>query len=149
MEDKIISHNYLLSEVLPLSPEIEIKDDWGCPDSSDFDWIYTKDPDWGYVKVEFAARMTHSILDVETYASNESFMSDYCRFAQLVLSLPPIEVVNLDFDLGIEYDNSGSSDGARYLFILYADSTLWGNLMMKKNSKVVPSVERLQFRGSR
>ena len=42
-----------------------------------------------------------------------------------------MEGVDLDFDLGIEYNGSGSLDGARYRFILYADGTLWHDLMMK------------------
>jgi len=41
-------------------------------------------------------------------------VSDYCRFAQVVLSLPPMEGVDLDFDLGIEHDNSSPSNGAHY-----------------------------------
>ena len=51
----------------------------------------------------------------------------------MVLSLPPMEGVNLDFDLGIEYDDSGLLDGACYQCIVYADLTLWRNLMMKKD----------------
>jgi len=41
--------------------------------------------------VEFAAPMPPSIYEVKAYASNESSMSDYYRFAQVVLSLPPKE----------------------------------------------------------
>ena len=58
--------------------------------------------------------MPPSIPNVETYASNESSRSDYCRFAQVVLSLPLMDGVDLDFDLGIEYDDNGSSDRALY-----------------------------------
>ena len=39
-------------------------------------------------------------------------MSDYCKFTQVVLSLPLMEGVDLDFGLGIEHDDSDSSDGA-------------------------------------
>ena len=60
-------------------------------------------------------------------------MSNYCRFAQVVLSLPLMKGVDLDFDLGIEYDDSGSFDGASYRFVLYTDGTLWRNLMMKND----------------
>ena len=77
--------------------------------------------------------MPSSIPEVETYASSESFMSYYCRFAQVVFSLPHMEGVDLDFDLGIEYDDSGPSDKAHYRFVLYADGMLWCNLMMKKD----------------
>ena len=41
-------------------------------------------------------------------------MSDYCRLAQVVLSLSYIDVVDLDFDLGIEHDDSDPSGGAHY-----------------------------------
>ena len=51
-------------------------------------------------------------------------MSNYCRLAQVVLSLPLMEGVDLDFDLRIEYDDSGPFDGAHYRFVLYADGTL-------------------------
>ena len=44
-----------------------------------------------------------------------------------------MEGVDLDFDLGIEHDGSGLSDGARYRFVLYADNTLWRHLIMKKD----------------
>ena len=44
-----------------------------------------------------------------------------------------MEGVELDFDLGIEYDDSDLSDGARHQFVLYADSTVWCNLRMKKD----------------
>ena len=114
MDKKIISPNSFLSDILPLSPKIEMKDGWSCPNPFDSDWIWIEDPDLGYANMEFAAPTPPSISKVETYASNESSMSDYCRFAQVVLSLPPIEGVDFDFDLGIEHDNSSPSNGARY-----------------------------------
>jgi len=91
-----------------------MEDDWGCPDPSDFDWVSTEDSDQGYVKVEFAAPTPPSIPKGEAYTSNESSLSDYYRVAQLVLILPHIEGVDLNFDLGIQYKDSGSSNGARY-----------------------------------
>ena len=87
----------------------------------------------GSVKAEFATLTLPSILEVEAYASNESSTSDYCRFAQVLLSLPPMEGVDLKFDLGIEYDNSGPSDGAIHWFVLYADGMLWCHLVMMKD----------------
>jgi len=133
VDEKIVSLNSFLSDVLSLSPELEMEDGWSCPIPSDFDWILTEDPNQEYVKVEFATSMLPSIPEVETYASNESFMSDYCRFTQLILSLPLMKGVNLDFDLGIEYDDNGPSDRGDYLFVLYADGMLWCNLIMKKD----------------
>ena len=86
------------------------------------DWISIEDPDNGYVKVKFAAPTPPSIPEVEAYTSNESSMSDYCRFAQVVRSLPPREGVGLD--LRIEHDDSGPFDGAHYRFVLYTDNML-------------------------
>jgi len=51
-------------------------------------------------------------------------MSDYCRFTQVVLSLPPMEGVDLDYDLSIKHADSNPFDGARYQFVLYADNML-------------------------
>jgi len=45
MEDKIVSPNSFLSDVVPLSSEIEMENDWGCLHPFDFDWISTEDPD--------------------------------------------------------------------------------------------------------
>ena len=42
-------------------------------------------------------------------------------------------LVDLDFDLWIEYEDSASTGGARYLIISYADSARYCNLMMKKD----------------
>jgi len=82
-----------------------------CPDPFDFDWICIEYADQGYVKVEFAAPTPPNIPEVEAYAPNESPMSDYCRFVQVVLSLPPMEGVDLNFDLWINHDDNGLSDG--------------------------------------
>ena len=97
-----------------------MEEDWCCPDPSYYNWNLTENPSQGYVKVKFAAPTPLNILEVATYASNEFSMSDYCRFVQLILSLPSMEGTNLDFDLGIEYNDSSLSDGARYEFVLYA-----------------------------
>ena len=60
-------------------------------------------------------------------------MSDYCKFAQVVLSLPHMERVDVDFDLGIEQDDSGRSDGPRTRLVLQTDNMLWRQLMMMKD----------------
>jgi len=61
--------------------------------------------------------MPPSIPEVEAYASSKSSMSYYSRFAQVALSLPPMEGVDLHFDLGIEHNDSSPSDGAHYRFV--------------------------------
>ena len=60
-------------------------------------------------------------------------MSNYYRFAQVVLSLPLMEGAYLDFDLGIEHDDSVLFGGACYRFVLFADHTLWHHFMVKKD----------------
>ena len=52
--------------------------------------------------MEFAASVLPSRPKVRAHASNESAMSDYCRFAQTVLSLPHTEGFDANFDLVIE-----------------------------------------------
>ena len=75
--------------------------------------------------MEFAAPTLRSIPKVKAHASNESTISDYCMFAQVVLSLPRMEGVDIDFDLGIEQGDSDQFDGLHTPFILYTDNTLW------------------------
>ena len=77
--------------------------------------------------MDFASSTPPSIPEFKAYTSNESFMSGYYMFAQLVLSLPLMEGVDLDFYMRIKYDNNDLSDGARYQFALKR------NLMMDKD----------------
>jgi len=77
-----------------------MEDGLDCQGPFDFNWISTEDSGQGYAKVEFSAPTPPS--KVEAYASNESPMSNYYRFMQMVLSFPPMEGVDLDFDIGIE-----------------------------------------------
>ena len=117
MDEKVIFPNSSVSDAFPLSPEIDMEDVLNCQDPSDFDRISTKDPDQG-VKVEFASPTSPSVPKVEADASNESPMSCYCRFTQVIFSLPPMEGVDLDFDMGIEHDHSGQYEESRNHFVL-------------------------------
>jgi len=81
MDERVVSPNSFQSDAFPSSPEIDMEDVLNCQDLPDFDWISTEDSDLGYVKVEFVAPKPPSIPKVEAHASNESTMSDYCRFA--------------------------------------------------------------------
>jgi len=81
MDEKVFSPHSSLSDALSLSPEIDMMDVYNCQNPPDFDWISTEDPDQGYVIVEFATPTPPSMPKVKAYASNESTMSDYCRFA--------------------------------------------------------------------
>jgi len=104
-----------------------------CEDPPDFDWISYEDPNQRYVEVEFAAPVPRNMLMVEAYVSNESSMSDYCRFAQAILSLPPMEGLDIDFDFGAKQVDSSPSDRLRVHFVLYADNALWRKLMKTKD----------------
>jgi len=42
----------------------------------------------------------------------------------VVLSLPFMEGVDVDFDMGIEYNDSGQSNGPSPWFVLYNDNML-------------------------
>jgi len=86
-EDAVSPH-YSILDALPLSPEIDMEDVFNCEDPPYSNWISYEDPDQGYVKVEFAAPMPPNKHEVEAPVPNESFMSDYCRFAQMILFMP-------------------------------------------------------------
>jgi len=68
--------------------------------------------------------MSPSISKVEAHASNESTMSDYYRFSQAILSLPPMEGFDTEFNLGVEQGDMSQSGGPHTQFILYADSAI-------------------------
>jgi len=104
-----------------------------CQDPLDFDWISIEDPDRRYVKEEFAAHMPPSIPKAEAHASNESAMSEYCRFAQVILSLSHVEGFDADFDLGVKQGDSNQSNGQCKQFVLYTDSASWHQLMTTKD----------------
>jgi len=97
-----------------------------------FDLVSTKGPNLDYAKAEFAAPIPPSITKDGPSSFNESSLSAYCMFAQLLTSLPPIERVDLDFDLGIE-SSSGLSNGAHSWIVLYADPAIWRHLMIKND----------------
>jgi len=44
-----------------------------------------------------------------------------------------MEGVDVDFNLGIEHDDSGQSDGPRTRFVLYTANMLWRQLMIMKD----------------
>jgi len=62
--------------------------------------------------------------EVDASVPNESSMSDYCRFAQTVLSMPPMEGFDADFDVGVEQVDGSPSDGPQERFVLYDDNIL-------------------------
>jgi len=130
MEGQVVSPNSSLLDEFSPSLEINMEDILNCQDPPGFDWISTKDLDRGYAKVELAASMPPSIPKVDAHASNESTVRDYCRFAQVVLSLPPTEGFDADFDPGIEQGDSGQSDRPCTWFVLYADNALWHQLIL-------------------
>jgi len=72
-------------DALPLSPEYDMEDIL----NDDSEWISYEAPDQGNVKVEFSAPMPPNKLKVEAPISNDFLRSKYCRFAQVVHSIPP------------------------------------------------------------
>ena len=66
--------------------------------------------------MEFAAPTPPCKPKVKAYASNESAMCHYCRFARATLSLPSMEGFDTDFDLGVEQGDSNQSDGLSKCF---------------------------------
>ena len=83
--------------------------------------------------MEFPVPVPPSMPKVEAHISNESSMSDYCRFVQVVLSLLLMEGLDADFDLGVEQVNSSSSDRLRVRFVLCVDNALCRHIMKTKD----------------
>jgi len=83
--------------------------------------------------VEFAALMPPNKPEVEAPISHESSMSDYCRFAQTVLSMPPMVCFDVDFDVGVEQVGDSPSDGPQERVALFIDSALWHQVMKTKD----------------
>jgi len=133
MKEKVVSRNSSLLGEFPSSPKIDMEDILNWEGPPNFDWVSTKDSDQRYVKVKFAAPVSPGIPKVQVHASNESTMSDYCRFARALLSLPPIEGSDAEFDLGVKQGDSSQFDGLRKRFVLYNESVLWHKLMTMKD----------------
>ena len=47
--------------------------------------------------------------------------------------MPPIEGLDVDFDLGVEQVGSSPSNRLQVRFVLYADNALWRKLMKTKD----------------
>jgi len=79
--------------------------------------------------VEFVSPVPPNKPEVEAPIFNESSMSNYCKFAQIVLSMPPVEGFDADFDVGVARVDDSPSDGPHERFVLYVDRALWHQVM--------------------
>ena len=77
----MVSPHYSILDALPLSHEYDMEDGLHNEDPPYSEWISYEDPDQGYVRVEFSAPMPPNKPEVEAPVSNDSSMSEYCRFA--------------------------------------------------------------------
>lgn len=87
-KEAAISPDSSILDALPFPPEIDIEDVLNDEDPPDSERISYEDPNQGNVKVEFSAPMPPNKPKVEAPVSNDSSMSEYCRFAQVVHSIP-------------------------------------------------------------
>ena len=53
--------------------------------------------------MDLVAYFPPCIFKDEPSAINEDPLSDYCIFAQVLMSLPPLGRVEYDFDFGVEF----------------------------------------------
>jgi len=123
----------LYMDALPLSPECDMEDVLHAEDPPDSEWISYGDPNHGHVKVNFFAPMPPSKLEVEAPASNDSSLSEYCRFGRVAHSMLPLERFDADFDIGVKQVDVSLSDAPREQFVLYADGALWHQVMKTKD----------------
>ena len=83
--------------------------------------------------MEFFAHMPPSKPEVEAPVSNDSLLSEYCRFTQVVHSMSQLEGFDVNFDVGAEQVHDRSFDGPRVQFVLYAHGALWHHVMKTKD----------------
>jgi len=112
--------------------EQESYDDLCCIDPFVFDYVDPKGCNIDCSKAEFDGLVPPSVTQDEPYNANEGSMRDYCKFAQVLLCLFPMEDIEYDFDLGVEFDSDPSYE-MRYTFILHKDRSILCYLMMKKD----------------
>ena len=97
--------------------------------------------------MEFAAHMPLNQLEVEAPAPNASFMSDYCRFAQIVLSMPLMDGSDVDFAVGVEQVDGSLSDGHMSdLFciqIMHIALSYEDERPIARTFKMIPSIEEI------
>jgi len=58
-----------------------------------------------------SAPMPHSKPEVEVPISNDSSISEYCRFVRVVRSIPPLEGFDANFDVGVEQVDVSPCEG--------------------------------------
>ena len=73
--------------------------------------------------MEFSAPTPPNKLKVKAPASNDSSMSEYCRFAHIVHSMPPLEDFDANFDVGVEQVDGSPYDRQIERLVLYADGS--------------------------
>jgi len=116
-EDVVSPHSSIL-DALSRFPEYDMEDVLNDEDPLNSEWISYEDPDQGYVRVEFSAPMPPNKTKVEAPIFNDSSISEYCRFAQVIHSMPPLEV---SMSILIEQVDDSPFNGLRERLVLYAD----------------------------
>ena len=101
-KEDVVSPHFFILDALLLSPKYDMENVLYDEDPSNSEWISYEDPDQGYVRVEFSAPMPPSKPEVETPISNDSLITEYCRFTQIVHSMPHLEGFEADFDVGVK-----------------------------------------------
>ena len=95
-----------------------------CPnDPPSFDYDLFEGHELDSVKVE--PLPPNNIKD-EPYAIDEGYLSVCCRFMTLILSMPPLNGVENDFDMDVEFDfyQGELSNGAHPIIIVFMDPAL-------------------------
>jgi len=70
------------------------------------------------------------IINHEPYIVDKGYLSDCCRFVILMLSMPPLNGVENEFDyfdmeIEFNYCESGLSNGASPTIIVFMDLAIW------------------------
>jgi len=75
--------------------------------------------------MDLVEHLSPNIVKDEPYAFYEGYLSYCCRFAQLVLSMPPLYGVEIDLDKEVEFGiicDDGPSNDVHHRLVVYTAS---------------------------
>jgi len=100
-------------------------------DLPSFDYDLFKGQELDSVKVE------PNIIKDEPCAVYEGYLTDCCGFLTQILSMPPLNGVENELDMDVEFDfcESRPSDGDRPTITVFMNPAVWKFFMVKKDLK--------------
>ena len=75
-----------------------------------------------------------SIVKDESYTFDEGYSSNYYKFAQVLLSLPPLGIVEIDIDFKLKFGccDGGLFNGFHPKMIVYVNNAAWKYVVISR-----------------